>query len=230
MRLSVVIPAYNAARYIENSIRSVREQKAFPKESEIFVIDDGSSDETGELARNLGAIVFTQDHKGAASARNAGLKHATGEYILLLDADDMLTEGALGIFFAPFEKDPEMEAVFTCAREFFSEDLKEEDRAGLKLKTEPYSGTLPGCALLKRSVFEKVGCFSEELSAGETVDWMVRFRSCGIKSLQTNQVTLLRRIHANNTGRLYRKNEMANYAKILRRRMAEAKAAREDKK
>ena len=224
MKLSVVIPAYNAGRYIEAAIRSVTEQPAFPEDSEIIVIDDGSSDGTGEIAESLGAKVIMQDHKGAACARNTGLTTAAGDFILLLDADDLLADGAAETFFAPFDSDPELQAVFTYAQEFFSEELTEEEKSELKLKTEPYGGTLPGCSLLKKSVFDQIGLFDETLHGGETVDWMVRFRSAGIKSMQKDTVTLKRRVHANNTGRLYRKNEMANYAKILRAKIVAGKS------
>lgn len=224
MKLSVVIPAYNAGNYIEAAIRSVTQQKSFPRDSQIIVIDDGSTDETVKIAGSYGAIVLTQDHKGAACARNTGLKAAGGEYILLLDADDILAEGSIEALFAPFYSDPDLQAVFSYAQEFFSEELTEEDRSGLKLKTEPYGGTLPGCSLIKKSVFDHVGLFDEKLHGGETVDWMVRFRSAGEKNVQTDTVTLKRRIHANNTGRLYRKNEMANYAKILRAKIAAGKS------
>ena len=176
MKLSIVMPAYNAGKYIEAAIRSVMEQESFPEDSEIIVIDDGSSDETDEIARSNGAVVLTQDHKGA--------------------------EGAIKTFFAQFDLDPVLQAVFSYAREFFSDELTEEEKSGLKLKSEPYGGTLPGCSLLKRSVFDTIGLFDETLHGGETVDWMVRFRSAGIKSAQTDTVTLKRRVHANNTGSL----------------------------
>ena len=227
MKLSVVIPAYNAGNYIEAAICSVKGQKSFPKDSEIIVIDDGSKDSTIQIAESLGAKVIMQDHKGAACARNAGLNAAEGDFILLLDADDLLADGAMETFFTPFDSDPDLQAVFSYAQEFFSEDLTEEEKSGLKLKTEPYGGTLPGCSLLKKSVFDQIGLFDGSLHGGETVDWMVRFRSAEIKSIQTDTVTLRRRVHANNTGRLYRKNEMANYAKILRAKIA---AGRSDQK
>ena len=115
MKLSIVMPAYNAGKYIEAAIRSVMEQESFPEDSEIIVIDDGSSDETDEIARSNGAVVLTQDHKGAACARNTGLKAAKGEYILLLDADDLLSEGAIETFFAHFDLDPDLQAVFSYA-------------------------------------------------------------------------------------------------------------------
>ena len=123
-------------------------------------------------------------------------------------------------FFLQFEKDPDLFACFSKATEFFSPELDEKGKEGLRLKAEPYGGTLPGCSLLKREIFERIGYFNESLQSGETVDWVIRFRATGMKAVEIDYVTLLRRIHSSNTGRLYRGNEMANYARILRQRMA----------
>lgn len=220
MKLSVIIPAYRAEKYLKEAVDSVRNQEGFPEDSQIIVIDDGSDDRTVEIARSLGALVLKQDHKGAAAARNAGLKEAEGDFILLLDADDVLNKGSLKQFFSQFEKDPDLYACFSKATEFFSPELEEKDKEGLRLKVEPYGGTLPGCSLLKREIFERIGYFNESLQSGETVDWVIRFRATGMKSVEIDYVTLLRRIHTSNTGRLHRGNEMANYARILRQRMA----------
>ncbi|MBO7429552.1 MAG: glycosyltransferase family 2 protein [Spirochaetia bacterium] len=224
MTLSVIMPAYRAEKYIGKAISSIQEQKGFQEsESEFIVVDDGSDDSTVEKALGKGARVIRQEHKGAAAARNRGLKEAKGDFILLLDADDMLAPDSLSNFMEQFEKNPELDACFALSQEFFSEDLEENQKQGLKLKSEPYGGTLPGCSLIRHSVFDRIGLFDETLRGGETVDWMVRFRSAGFNTIEIPVVTLQRRIHASNTGRLYRQNEMANYAKILRAKMRRGK-------
>lgn len=84
-RVSVVIPVYNEAAYIEGCIRSLRAQDFGPVE--IVVVDDGSSDGTGALAASLGAKVLDCGHKGPGAARNAGVAAATGNIVVLADAD-----------------------------------------------------------------------------------------------------------------------------------------------
>ena len=226
MKLSVIIPAYNAAGYLKEAVMSVKGQNGYdPKDCKITVIDDGSTDATCDLAKELADVVLTQDHKGAAAARNLGIQEACGDLILLLDADDRLEDGALDALYGPFSKDEGVCAVFGLAKEFYSPELTEDERASLILKDTPYEGTLPGCSLIKRSVFEETGYFQEDLHGGETVEWMMRFRSRGYKTANIDTVTLLRRIHANNTGRINRSGEMANYAKILREAMLRKKAS-----
>ncbi len=84
--VSVVIPAYNAAGTIERAIRSVLSQTAQPRE--IFVVDDGSTDATAEVASGAGASVIRQPNAGTGAARNAGIRASTASWIALLDADD----------------------------------------------------------------------------------------------------------------------------------------------
>jgi glycosyltransferase involved in cell wall biosynthesis len=84
--VTVVIPAYNAAKTIERALASVFAQLASP--AEIIVVDDGSLDDTAELARAAGARVICQPNAGTGAARNTGIRAATGTWIALLDADD----------------------------------------------------------------------------------------------------------------------------------------------
>lgn len=86
--VSAVIPAYNTERYLRRAIESVLAQSYRPLEC--IVIDDGSTDRTGEIARSFGERVryVAQLNSGASAARNAGIEAARGEYIAFLDADD----------------------------------------------------------------------------------------------------------------------------------------------
>lgn len=86
LRHSVIIPAYNAQSTISDSIHSAWQSGA----DEVIVVDDGSSDNTAEIAASLDAEVLTQRNQGAAMARRAGLQRATGQLISMLDSDDRL--------------------------------------------------------------------------------------------------------------------------------------------
>jgi len=88
--VSILIPAYNAAQWIDSAIQSAAAQTWSRKE--IIVVDDGSSDETASIvkARGSGVKLVRQENRGAASARNSALAVAQGDYIQWLDADDLL--------------------------------------------------------------------------------------------------------------------------------------------
>lgn len=87
--VSIIIPAYNSARFLPEAIESVLAQTY--KDYEIIVVDDGSTDNTKEVLKPyLDKIKYVyQENRGAASARNTGIKHSQGEYIAFLDADDV---------------------------------------------------------------------------------------------------------------------------------------------
>lgn len=93
--ISVIIPAYNAERYICAALDSVARQTLLP--SEVIVINDGSTDQTGTVVRNWMATqsssypvhLLDQSNLGLPATRNVGIKHAVGDWIALLDADDI---------------------------------------------------------------------------------------------------------------------------------------------
>lgn len=223
-KISVIIPAYNAENFISEAIDSVKIQ-VIPDniKIDITVVDDGSTDGTSSAAKAAGAAVITQKHSGAASARNLGVQQSFGNLVMFLDADDVLTPGAIAALcdglLADADEIAANDAVFANAVEFFTPELAAESDGSVSARKHPYSGTLPGCSLIRRHVFDKIGTFDETLLSGETVDWMIRLKrsDCAVK--QIGFVTLKRRIHSSNTGRTDRCGEMKNYAAILRAKM-----------
>lgn len=83
--ITVVIPAYNAIKFLPACLKAIRRQ-SLPAD-EIIVVDDGSSDQTSRVAEENGARVLPQSHRGPAAARNLGVKQARGEIVLFTDAD-----------------------------------------------------------------------------------------------------------------------------------------------
>ena len=96
-RISVIIPVYNVAAYLPECMESILRQDH--EDLEIILIDDGSTDESGMIcdryaARDSRIRVIHQKNGGAAAAKNAGLRIATGEYLSFADSDDYLEPGA----------------------------------------------------------------------------------------------------------------------------------------
>lgn len=97
MRITVIVPMYNVESYIRDCVESLCSQQV---EMEIILIDDGSTDDTYKVASSLAAQyseikLIHQENHGQGTARNVGLKHATGEYILFCDSDDMIADNSL---------------------------------------------------------------------------------------------------------------------------------------
>lgn len=90
-KVSVIVPVYNAEKYLSRCMDSIVNQTL--QEIEILCVDDGSTDSSVQILKKYAAIddrirIITQENKGAGAARNRGLKEATGEYLSFLDADD----------------------------------------------------------------------------------------------------------------------------------------------
>ncbi|MFC7404635.1 glycosyltransferase family 2 protein [Georgenia alba] len=101
--LSVIIPAYNAGDTLLETIESARTSGA----NEVIVIDDGSSDDTALVARRAGADTVRQTNQGAHAARQVGLARARGDYVVFLDADDLLIPAGVAESVRVLESVPE---------------------------------------------------------------------------------------------------------------------------
>ncbi len=229
MKLSVIIPCYNAGSYLSQAVASVRDQQAgFPLTTEIIVIDDGSTDgsveklQSADAAGSLGSnlIVLHQNHQGASAARNYGMREATGDYLLFMDADDVLVpDGIETLYKGLLQHDGAMVAL-GMAEEFISEELDAEAARGLAKKEVPFGAFLSGCCFGKKEALLRVGFFDTSLNqAGETVDYLARLKDSGLLMVQLDKVTVRRRIHLSNSGRVMMQGQMQDYAAIIRKRL-----------
>ena len=220
MKVSVIIPCYNAGSYLVQAVSSVRAQKtSFPLTSEIIVIDDDSPDGCVEqLDGGSDLKILHQEHQGAATARNYGMREATGEYLLFLDDDDKLVPDAVETLYQGLLQN-ESDVVLGMAEDFISEELTAEVAASLSKKEVPFGSFLSGCCFGKREAVLEVGFFDASIQGGETVDWLARLRNSGLKSVQLNVITVHRRIHLTNLGRVYEQEQMQSYASIIRKRL-----------
>lgn len=133
--VSIIIPVYNAGKYLVETINSALQQ-TWPNK-EIIIIDDGSTDQSLAVAKQyeyVGVKVFTQQNKGASAARNKGLREARGHYIQYLDADDLLSPNKIEDQIRILENMPGY--VCTCPTVYFSDN---EDHLNKNINQDWYS-------------------------------------------------------------------------------------------
>ena len=186
--VTVVIPVYNGAAFVTDAIESVLRQKA--ARLELVVVDDGSTDETPQILSDFGDRICTlrQANRGLSAARNVGIRSASGEFLVFLDADDLLPDGYVQRFSEAAAQSPEAE-VFHCgwqAVDFEGHPLYGNETP-LPLDADPFhqillTGSPPIDALfLRRSVLPRVGMFDESLALQEDWDFWLRLAVSGAR-------------------------------------------------
>jgi glycosyltransferase involved in cell wall biosynthesis/peptidoglycan/xylan/chitin deacetylase (PgdA/CDA1 family)/ubiquinone/menaquinone biosynthesis C-methylase UbiE len=198
--ISIVIPAFNAAETIDETLRSVAAQDGVAWE--LVVVDDGSSDATVEIVegwteRDLRVRLIRKAHGGVSATRNAGLAAARGEWVCFLDSDDWLAPNAL-------------DRLLTLTRAHEGATVA----VGAAARVTPSGGTWPyqsrdmsdafdvlashcalvvHSALVRRDVVQELGGFDERLSSSEDWDLWQRIARAGHKFAQTDAVVALYR-------------------------------------
>jgi hypothetical protein len=173
-KISVVVPCYNAHRYLGETLSSVRAQ-TFP-DVEIVLVDDGSNDPaTLAFLADLPPDVnfLRKPNGGLSSARNAGFAAASGSYVLPLDADDLIAPDMLAQCAAILDADPAVDFVHTQIDVF-------GDERGVVRKTwnrfeQLATNQLPYCMLMRKSAWLHVGGYDETMREGYE-DWEFNLR------------------------------------------------------
>jgi glycosyltransferase involved in cell wall biosynthesis len=212
--VSVVMTAFNGARYLAAAIDSVLAQD--PPVSEILVVDHGSTDASRDIVLSRGPPVRLLDHacEALAAARNHGLAEAKGEVIGWLDQDDLWTPGGLRCRLDRLAAEPGLGLVFGGVRAFASEDIDAALRARLLLPPDAAPGYVPGAMLARRDVFERIGVFDVSFRLGDFVEWYMRCRERGIREAGTDEIVLMRRHHPGNYTRRHR-DQYRDYARAV---------------
>lgn len=205
--VSVVIPAYNYAAYLEAAIGSVLRQDH--QKFEIVVVDDGSTDNTAAIVAGFTDPRIRYIHQanaGLSAARNSGIREARNEYIAFLDADDQWLPSHLSSLLAHFSKHSASLAlvastslrVDALGQKFPSRaNLVKSDRvvpvADIVLKTR----FQPSSVVVRKSVFEECGYFDASLRSSEDRDMWIRIGTNFRIFLQGEPTVLLRKHSAN---------------------------------
>ena len=197
--VSVIIPVYNGAGFLAQTITHVLQQNYHPLE--IIIVDDGSTDETAEIAAQFSDKIryFYQENKGPASARNLGIKQAQGNIIAFLDVDDLWSENKLKFQLNYLVNHPEVDIVQgMIIKQVIRPNNSSNESIEIIEASSAYHYILLGSCLYRKSVFTDVGLFNETMRQSDDVDWFVRAWEQKIKKAVVDEVTLFYRQHDSN--------------------------------
>src|SRR5258708_3362172 len=140
--VSVIIPCYNGRRFLSQAIDSVLVQTIVP--GEIIVVDDGSTDDSAEVAESYGppVRVIRQANQGESAARNVGIAAARGDYLLFLDADDLLESQSLEILADAVNQAPGSVALMGFA--WFTNDPSQPTMVRMPEDSQLFPAIMPG--------------------------------------------------------------------------------------
>jgi glycosyltransferase involved in cell wall biosynthesis len=221
-RFSIVVPAFDAARTVAAAIRSAQLQTV--ESLEILVVDDGSGDCTSEIVESLGredtrVRLFRQPRSGPSSARNHALRHARGELVTFLDADDLLLPEYLDRMGAALDGAPQAGLAFTDAW-LLDDATGRVQRAGVmsyrKPKAQPEDprdflhlllrrNFVFVATTVRRRALEAVGGWRESLTAAEDYELWLRLVAAGYPAVHVDgRLAVYRRSLGSNSRDIHR--------------------------
>jgi glycosyltransferase involved in cell wall biosynthesis len=208
--VSVIIPSFNYAHYLPTAVSSVLAQTF--RDFELVIVDDGSTDNTREVAARFSDPRVRYVHKangGLAAARNTGIENSGGDFLAFLDADDLWLPNFLEVMLATFEPLPaEFAAVASSSQRidpqgapiaFTSTAMNEEREMTARdfiFRNRPLSSSI----VIRREAFEKCGLFDEALRSSEDRDMWIRITARFRFQYLKAQLVQLRR-HPHNMSR-----------------------------
>lgn len=192
-RVSIVIPVFNKARWIEETLMSVANQSY--KDWEAIIVDDGSTDDSLSVIRAFTSgnpgdwTIVTQVNQGQCKARNVGIEHSTGEFIAFLDGDDLWAENKLDVQVRILEEHKDA-ALVICPYLIYDANSKRRNMRFVLHKNQKtmlrnwlglrgFGGGTESTGLVRRSLLEKAKGFDLDLSTSAGLDLTMRLGELG---------------------------------------------------
>ena len=201
--ISVVIPCWNAERWLAETLESVAVQARHGLTLETIVVDDGSTDRSVSIAERYGATIERCAHLGVSFARNAGTVRATGQYLQYLDADDVLMPATLQQRVDTLERTRSDVALTTWTRWTLQSDGQFADgtpvrrrlghRPDVDLLTDAWWP--PGAILYRRETVDRVGSWRTDLPIIQDARFLLDAALSGASFVHVDEVGLRYRVH-----------------------------------
>jgi glycosyltransferase involved in cell wall biosynthesis len=195
--VSAILTAYNGEAFLAESIASAVDQSYRP--IEIIVVDDGSTDDTAEIARSFDVVRYIyQTNQGVAAAMNRGVNAAEGEFLAFLDMDDLWAPNKLELQVGYLLEHPEIDYVLAETRNFLEAGVQLPSPMTKDLLLTDAAILNPGTLVARKAVFHAVGMFDSSYARAADLDWFIRAKEAGLRTAVLPEVLLHRRIHGCN--------------------------------
>jgi glycosyltransferase involved in cell wall biosynthesis len=195
--VSVIVPVHNGEKFIAKTLECILAQDY--QEKEIIVVDDGSTDMSGEIIRSYKDVkYFFQENRGVPVARNYGVKHSKGELIAFSDQDDLWKSNKLSDQVNYLLENPECEYVLCKRKVFMEPGVQRPSWLKKEFLTSENIDYSPSSLLARASLFQKIGSFNSDFENASDVDWFFRAKNAAIQKGVVDKVLYLKRIHEDN--------------------------------
>lgn len=202
--LSVVLPLYNGAAYVQRAIESVASQVNLPADWEIIVVDDGSQDDGARICQQLTLqipqihLISQPTNLGVAAARNRGVSSARYGFLSFIDQDDQWVTDKWDLQYQALIQSG---ADYVFGHQAFN--VSDPTRLPIWLRSEwlatPQKGYVFGALLIRKADFLRVGLLREDLLFGtDDVDWFARAKELALTEHMLDDVVLQRHVHDRN--------------------------------
>lgn len=187
MKISIVIPAHNEENYIGRCLASIASQSVSADvQIETIVVLNRCTDKTEEIAKAHGAVVIVDDSKNLSAIRNAGVAHASGQWIVTIDADSWMSDGVLKEICRHARSDKVLGGGIRIRPERLSPGIAVG--YGMMLVPAFFLGLSFGMYWFKKSDFEAIGGFDEARHIAEDVDFLRRLKLHGRKQGRRHKI------------------------------------------
>lgn len=206
--VSVIIPCYNYGRFLADAVNSVLDQQKDGVAVEAIVVDDGSTDDTPVAAEGLGSSIryIRQENQGLSAARNTGMRAARGDFLIFLDADDLLTPHVISSHLKNFDSCPDTDASMCRCIQVFKKTGRAEGEmhwwpflsAQLDMHLCQINIAPVHAIMLRSSAARDAGFFDTSLKACEDQDYWLRCAALGKRFKSNPDGKVIYRMHGQN--------------------------------
>ena len=195
--VSVITATLNASKYLREALNSILNQTY--QNIEVLIIDGGSTDDTKEIANLFPKVSFvTQNGKGLFDAWNQGIRMCTGEFIAILDSDDIWNPTTLSDHVNALLCDSSKLGSVGQVKFFLEKKQTPPPEFKLSLIEKSHLAYMPGCFMGRKEIFNRIGYYETEWEIASDIIWFGQVKDLKDEIYILDRVVLNKRVHKNN--------------------------------